>query len=170
MKEFGPTEDEQAPERDEFAFTYRRESQPGVLFKVVLGYHREVNTLDVNRVMRAVKSEDPGVIDEMITFVAKMLDDTDGVTPARWSAEELPRKEGSEHEAGYRAPDGEIYPFSDEHGLAYWTGELQASSRRKWRMIFDPKDDDINVRSKDLSAVVEFLTGEAADRPTRRRA
>jgi len=95
------------------------------------------------------------VLPHLDRMIRRALLNTDG-TPQRWR----PSFEGKE----FIAPDGERHPAVH---LDRYTSFDAGSSRRRWAHLMDV-DEEIQVEHEQVVAVFEYITSEAADRPTQR--
>lgn len=95
---------------------------------------------------------DPKAIGFLDRLIRRALLNDDGV-PERWKP--------YVHEGHFTAPGGDHTP---EDQLPKFTTHVAGSSRRRWVELIG--SDEVAVSMKQISSVMEFLTEEAAGRPT----
>jgi hypothetical protein len=166
MKEFGKRN--RVPvERHEFRLNYQDADEETQVFEGRLMPRTSAGDLAV--MMEASRTGDPKVLSGVIRILTKVMDNKDGVVPARWKPTPLKREPGDEREPSYRGPDGEIYALTDEAARDKFNDQANWTTRRRW-VEFIEENDDAVVEMEDLAEIVQWVVGLATDRPTEPRA
>jgi hypothetical protein len=108
-------------------------------------------------------------------LLARVLDDTDGIT-ASWSYEPYadPREGDDDYDPDderlfWADPDGEVHSVDEPGARDLFEDITNGSSRRRWVALMDPDNEDEAVQLGDMMDLAKWVVGLAVDRPTKAR-
>jgi hypothetical protein len=165
MKTFGGTR--QAAEPQAFELKYNDANDEPQVFAGKI--RPRASGGDIAAIMQAVRTAPQQTVTRVVRLLTKVMHNRDALVPAEWSPEALERKDDDDRPASYRGPDGEIYAFTDEEAEAEFADHKNWTTRRRWIHLME-EDDEAEVELDDLMEIVEWVIGQATDRPTRPRA
>lgn len=124
----------------------------------------------VTAIMDALDDEPEKMFGLIARLMARVLDNTDGVS-ANWKYEEVEFESADydeETEPGlyFVGPDNESHPLEDSDQFAAFDA---GSSRRRWLALMDPDNEAEGVQLADMMDLAKWVVGLAVDRPTRAR-
>lgn len=130
----------------------------------------------VTAIMDALDDDAEKTFGLISRLISRVLSNADGVS-ANWVPTAF--ADPAEGDDGYDpddvqlfilGPDNEPYPADDVDTLAKHTAFDAGSSRRRWRMLMDPANEDEAVHLQDMVDIAKWIVGLAVDRPTQARA
>lgn len=163
MKSFGGTRT--APKREQFELKYldTNEEMQREEFQII----PRASGGDIVGILRAIDVAPEKSVSRLISILAKVMDNKDGLVKASWKLEPLEKVE--DREASFRGPDGEIYPMTDTEAIAKFNDKANWTSRRRWDYLLN-EDDDAIVELDDLTEIAEWVIALSTERPTQPRA
>lgn len=163
MKSFGGTRT--APQREQFELKYldADEEMQTAQFQIV----PRASGGDIVGIMRSLEHAPEQSIGKLISILAKVMDNKDGLVKANWKLVTLPEVDG--REPSFRGPDGEIYPATDTEAIERFKDHANWTSRRRWNYLLN-EDEDAIVELEDLTDIAEWVIALSTERPTQPRA
>lgn len=135
----------------------------------------------VTAIMDALDDEPERMFGLVARLLARVLDNTDGVS-ANWKyeiyledADEAAGDDGNDGDDGVQrparfvGPDNELYYVHAIERRAEFEDIANGSSRRRWLALMDPANETEAVQLADMMDLAKWVVGLAVDRPTKAR-
>lgn len=129
----------------------------------------------VTAIMDALDEEPERMFGLIANLLARVLNNTDGVSAA-WEYKEF--ADPAEGDEGYdpdnetlffMGPDHEVYSVHALDRLSEFEARENGSSRRRWVALMDPANQNEAVHLADMMDLAKWVVGLATDRPTSAR-